>query len=112
MSSKGEASCGPLKKLSKEDRSIIDTANELLNTLEQSHRADLALHLYSTHLLKTLLRNANRKKSLLEIDVFIKTQIKDNWTSWPNPYTVIAVSYTHLDVYKRQTRGASLLTYG
>lgn len=89
MSSKGGASCGPLKKLSKEDRSIIDTANELLNTLEQSHRADLALHLYSTHLLKTLLRNANRKKSLLETGVFIKTQIKDNWTSWPNPYTVI-----------------------
>lgn len=77
------------RKLTKSDKAVIRTANELLESLEQTHRNDLALHLYSTYLLKHLLRAANRKHSQLETDVFIKTQIKDNWTSWPNPYTVI-----------------------
>ncbi|SCU78551.1 LAMI_0A05006g1_1 [Lachancea mirantina] len=68
---------------------LLKDANEILDSLEQSHRNDLALHLYSSHLLKSLLRRANKKRGLLEVDLFIKTQIKDNWTSWPNPGTVI-----------------------
>lgn len=71
------------------DREVIKTANELLNSLEQSHRSDLALHLYSAYLLKTLLHRANDRKHPLEIDHFIKTQIRDNWTSWPDPKTVV-----------------------
>ncbi|AMD22413.1 HGR074Cp [Eremothecium sinecaudum] len=72
-----------------DDRSITNEALELLETLEQQHRHDLTLHLYSIHLLKQLLRKANRRKRALETEVFIKTMIKDNWTSWPSPNIVI-----------------------
>ncbi|SCU88992.1 LAME_0E01860g1_1 [Lachancea meyersii CBS 8951] len=71
------------------NREVLKEANELLESLEHSHRNDLALHLYSTYLLKTVLKAANRKKFALETHTLIKTQIKDNWTSWPNPSTVI-----------------------
>ncbi|SCV01845.1 LANO_0F13828g1_1 [Lachancea nothofagi CBS 11611] len=71
------------------DSAALREANELLETLEHTHRNDLALHLYSTHLLKSVLKAANRKNFALETNTFIKTQIKDNWTSWPNPSTVI-----------------------
>ncbi|CDH08522.1 related to RNA polymerase I-specific transcription initiation factor RRN9 [Zygosaccharomyces bailii] len=71
------------------DRTVIETANELLESLEQAHRADLALHLYSAYLLKNFLSRANEKKYPFEIDQFIRTQIKDNWTSWPSVKTVI-----------------------
>ncbi|SCU83406.1 LAFA_0D03400g1_1 [Lachancea sp. 'fantastica'] len=70
-------------------REALTEANELLESLEHTHRNDLALHLYSTFLLKSVLKAANRKKYGLETNTFIKTQIKDNWTSWPNPSTVI-----------------------
>lgn len=68
---------------------MTDEAVELLETLEQQHRHDLTLHLYSSYLLKQLLRNANRGKRRLKTEVFIKTMIKDNWTSWPSPNTVL-----------------------
>lgn len=71
------------------DREVIKAANELLNSLEQSHRSDLTLHLYSSYLLKTLLRRANERKYGLEIDQFVKTQLRDDWTSWPDPKTVV-----------------------
>lgn len=71
------------------DREVIKTANELLNSLEQSHRSDLTLHLYSSYLLKTLLYRANDRRHPLEVDQFVKTQIRDNWTSWPDPKTVV-----------------------
>lgn len=77
------------KKLSCSDRSVINAANEILNSLEQSHCADLGLHLYSSYLLKKLLFKANEKKYMFEIDQFFKTQIKENWVSWPNPNTII-----------------------
>lgn len=77
------------RRLTVADRSVIDAANDLLKSLEQSHRADLPLHLYSSYLLKNLLNKANEKKHSYEIDQFIRTQIKDSWTSWPNPNTVI-----------------------
>ncbi|CEP62857.1 Rrn9p LALA0_S06e05424g [Lachancea lanzarotensis] len=76
----------PVQKFSQE---VLSEANELLDALEHTHRNDLALHLYSTFLLKSVLKAANRKKYGLETNTFIKTQIKDNWTSWPNPSTVI-----------------------
>ncbi|QLG73532.1 hypothetical protein HG535_0F00420 [Zygotorulaspora mrakii] len=72
------------------DKATIDGANDLLNVLEQSHRSDLSLHLYSSYLLKHLLYKANEKKHWLEIDQFVRTQIKNNWTSWPSPKTVIS----------------------
>lgn len=71
------------------DKNIIATANELLDSLEQSHRSDLTLHLYSTFLLKQLLYKANEKKNWFETDQFIRTQIKNNWTSWPTTRTVV-----------------------
>ncbi|CAR21970.1 Rrn9p [Lachancea thermotolerans CBS 6340] len=77
------------RQLDRVEREVLKEANELLESLEHTHRGDLALHLYSTHLLKSVLKAANRKKFALETNTFIKTQIKDNWTSWPNPSTVI-----------------------
>lgn len=71
------------------DQEIVKSANELLDSLEQSHRTDLALHLYSSYLLKNLLYRANDRKYPLEVDQFVKTQIKDNWTRWPDPSTVV-----------------------
>ncbi|EDO17764.1 hypothetical protein Kpol_541p7 [Vanderwaltozyma polyspora DSM 70294] len=71
------------------DKSIIDTANRLLDSLEQSHRSDLGLHLYSSYLLHVLLYKANEKKHMFEIDQFYRTQVKENWSSWPNPNTII-----------------------
>ncbi|AAS52969.1 AER288Cp [Eremothecium gossypii ATCC 10895] len=70
-------------------KTIANEALELLESLEQQHRHDLTLHLYSAHLLKQLLRKAHKKKRALEAEVYIKTMIKDNWTSWPSPNTVI-----------------------
>ncbi|AGO12627.1 AaceriAER288Cp [[Ashbya] aceris (nom. inval.)] len=70
-------------------KTIASEALELLESLEQQHRHDLTLHLYSAHLLKQLLRKAHKKKRALEAEVYIKTMIKDNWTSWPSPNTVI-----------------------
>ncbi|CUS21438.1 LAQU0S03e02608g1_1 [Lachancea quebecensis] len=77
------------RKLDQAEREVLKEANELLESLEHTHRGDLALHLFSTHLLKSVLKAANKKKFALETNTFIKTQIKDNWTSWPNPGTVI-----------------------
>ncbi|CCD27240.1 Rrn9p NDAI_0K00490 [Naumovozyma dairenensis CBS 421] len=77
------------KKIAQEERELILTANDLLDSLEHSHRTDLTLHLYSSFLLKRLLTKANQKKYPYETEQFIKTQIKDNWVSWPNANTVI-----------------------
>ncbi|QLL34699.1 hypothetical protein HG536_0H00740 [Torulaspora globosa] len=71
------------------DQEVVKTANELLDSLEQSHRSDLALHLYSSYLLKNLLYRANERKHGLEIDRFVRTHIRDNWTRWPDPRTVV-----------------------
>lgn len=78
-----------IHRLSKDDKRVLREANELLNSLEHTHRNDLALHLYSAFLLKSTLKAANRRKFASETSTFIKTQIKDNWTSWPNVNTVI-----------------------
>ncbi|SCU97316.1 LADA_0H05644g1_1 [Lachancea dasiensis] len=78
-----------ISKVSSIDNESLREVNQLLESLEHTHRNDLALHLYSTYLLKTQLRAANRKKFALETETYIKTQVKDNWTSWPNPSTVI-----------------------
>lgn len=77
------------KKLTQEDKQVIESANEILDSLEHVHRTDLALHLYSSFLLKRLLYRANDKKHLFEIDQLVKSQIKDNWVSWPNPNAVV-----------------------
>lgn len=77
------------RRLTQQDKQIIESANEILNSFEHVHRTDLTLHLYSSYLLKKLLYRANEKKHFYEIDQFIKTQIKDNWVSWPNPNVVI-----------------------
>ncbi|QLQ81817.1 hypothetical protein HG537_0G00710 [Torulaspora globosa] len=71
------------------DDEVVKTANELLNSLEQSHRTDLALHLYSSYLVKNLLYRANERKYGLEVDQFLKTCIGDGWTRWPDPRTVV-----------------------
>ncbi|CAI1654310.1 hypothetical protein SEUBUCD646_0M04060 [Saccharomyces eubayanus] len=71
------------------DKETLKMANELLDSLEHSHRVDLSLHLYSAYLLKRLLYRANERKHFYEVNQFVKTQIKDNWTSWPNPNTII-----------------------
>ncbi|CAI4035738.1 hypothetical protein SMKI_13G3890 [Saccharomyces mikatae IFO 1815] len=71
------------------DKETLKSANELLDSQEHSHRIDLSLHLYSAYLLKRLLYRANEKKHFYEVNQFVKTQIKDNWTSWPNPNTII-----------------------
>ncbi|GAV55947.1 hypothetical protein ZYGR_0AZ01190 [Zygosaccharomyces rouxii] len=89
MSSSEEESFEGSARIGTADKSIVDGANELLESLEQSHRADLALHLYSSYLLKNLLYRANEKKHPFEVDQFIKTQIKENWTNWPSSKTVI-----------------------
>ncbi|GAV51152.1 hypothetical protein ZYGR_0AD03350 [Zygosaccharomyces rouxii] len=89
MSSSEEEPFEGSARIGTADKSVIDGANELLESLEQSHRADLALHLYSSYLLKNLLYRANEKKHPYEVDQFIKTQIKDNWTNWPSSKTVI-----------------------
>lgn len=89
MSSSEDESFEGSARIGNADKSVIDTANELLESLEQSHRADLTLHLYSSYLLKNLLYRSNEKKYPFEIDQFIRTQIKDNWTSWPSTKTVI-----------------------
>lgn len=105
--SDGESEDQDSRKLTVADRSVIDAANDLLDSLEQSHRGDLPLHLYSSYLLKNLLSRANEKKHSFEIDQFIKTQIKDNWTSWPNPNTVIDpqsnILYEDATVSEQQT---------
>lgn len=89
MNSSDEESFEGPARIGTSEKSVIDSANELLESLEQSHRADLALHLYSSYLLKNLLYRANEKKHPLEVDQFIKTQIKDNWTNWPSSRTII-----------------------
>ncbi|CCH59156.1 hypothetical protein TBLA_0B03150 [Henningerozyma blattae CBS 6284] len=73
----------------KELRNLIKEANEILNLFETNHQTDLATHLYSTFLLKNLLRRSNRKKYPQEIDAYIKSNIKDSWTSWPNKKNII-----------------------
>ncbi|AJS90938.1 Rrn9p [Saccharomyces cerevisiae YJM1401] len=78
------------------DKETLKSANELLDSLEHSHRVDLSLHLYSAYLLKRLLYKANEKKHFYEVNQFVKTQIKDNWTSWPNPNTIIDPSVDKL----------------
>ena len=77
------------KSLTQEDKQTIESANEILNSLEHIHRTDLTLHLYSSFLLKKLLYKANEKKHFYAVNNFIKTQIKDSWVSWPNPNTII-----------------------
>lgn len=71
------------------DREVVETANELLDSLEQAHRSDLALHLYSSYLLKNLLYRANERKHGVEVEQFVKTHIGDNWTRWPDLRTVV-----------------------
>ena len=44
------------------DKETLKMANELLDSLEHSHRVDLSLHLYSAYLLKRLLYRANERK--------------------------------------------------
>ena len=68
---------------------MIESANEILDSLEHVHRTDLALHLYSSFLLKKLLYRANDKKHFFEINQYVRSQIKDNWVSWPNPNAVV-----------------------
>lgn len=77
------------KKMSKEEREAVTNASEVLNSLEHEHRGDLPLHLYSSFLLKKLLYKANDKKYPYEVDQFVRTQIKDNWVSWPNNHTIL-----------------------
>lgn len=89
MSSSEEEPLNEPTGIGSADKAVIDNANELLDSLEQAHRSDLALHLYSSYLLKTFLYRANEKKHPYEVDQFIRTQIKDNWTSWPSSKTVI-----------------------
>lgn len=76
-------------KLSKELKTIISNANSLLTSLEEEHRHDLAIHLYSSYLLRKLLYQAHEKKHFQEVDIFIRTQIREGWASWPNPNTTI-----------------------
>lgn len=78
-----------VRPLTQEDKQIIESANEILNSLEHVHRTDLTLHLYSSFLLKNLILKANEKEYLHEAAQFIKSEIKDNWVSWPNPTTII-----------------------
>lgn len=74
---------------SKNDRKLIKTAHDVLYDLELEHRNDLTLHLYSTYLLKKLILDQNGKKHLHESNEFIKKQIKDSWTRWPNHEVVL-----------------------
>lgn len=78
-----------VRPLTQEDKQIIESANEILNSLEHVHRTDLTLHLYSSFLLKKLILKANEKEYLQETTQFIKSEIKDSWVSWPNPTTII-----------------------
>lgn len=68
---------------------LRDECLELLRSLEDEQRHDLTLHLYSAYLLKFLIRKSNRKKKALEAEIFIKTLIKENWTSWPSLSAII-----------------------
>ncbi|SSD58913.1 uncharacterized protein SCODWIG_00674 [Saccharomycodes ludwigii] len=65
--------------------------NDILKYLEIQHRQDLATHLYSTFLLKKLLKLANGTdyKHTVLIDRFINCNIKHAWTLWPNENTDI-----------------------
>lgn len=65
---------------------MLNGAEEVLDSLETEHRHDLAIHLYSTHLLKELLWRANGKRHPYEVDQVLRTQLKDNWTSWPGTH--------------------------
>lgn len=78
-----------VRPLTQEDKQIIESANEILNSLEHVHRTDLTLHLYSSFLLKNLILKANEKEYLQEAAQYIKSEIKDSWVSWPNPTTII-----------------------
>ncbi|CCK72117.1 Rrn9p KNAG_0J00340 [Huiozyma naganishii CBS 8797] len=78
-----------LKKIDREQQQTIDSAHELLTTLEYAHRNDLPLHLYSSFLLKKLLCRANERKHAYEVNKFIQHNIKDSWVSWPNENTAI-----------------------
>lgn len=71
------------------DQELVKSANELLNSFEQAHRSDLALHLYSSYLLKNLLHRANDKKYPYELERFVRTQIRESWARWPDPRTVV-----------------------
>ncbi|CCE62619.1 hypothetical protein TPHA_0C04690 [Tetrapisispora phaffii CBS 4417] len=77
------------KNLDKNDLAIFESAKEILETLEHTQRTDLALHLYSSYLLRTLLYKANEKRHIAEIDLLYTTQVKENWVSWPNSNTII-----------------------
>lgn len=48
------------------DKETLKSANELLDSLEHSHRVDLSLHLYSAYLLKRLLYKANEKNIFMK----------------------------------------------
>lgn len=62
---------------------------EILDILDYEHRTDLSLHLYSTFLLKKLIRKANEKKFPLETEQFIKDKLPDSMIQWPSKYTVV-----------------------
>ncbi|KAG0671172.1 hypothetical protein C6P45_001186 [Maudiozyma exigua] len=78
-----------IKSLTREEKQIIESANEILNSLEHVHRTDLTLHLYSSFLLKKLILKANEKEYFQEAKQLIQSEIKDSWVSWPNPATII-----------------------
>lgn len=47
------------------DKGTLKAANELLDSLEHSHRGDLSLHLYSAYLLKKTIIQSKREKTFL-----------------------------------------------
>ncbi|CDO93477.1 unnamed protein product [Kluyveromyces dobzhanskii CBS 2104] len=72
------------------DSQLTREALELLSTLDQEQRTDLSVHLYSAHLLKQLLYRANKdEKKILRTETFVKTVLREGWTAWPTPDSII-----------------------
>lgn len=79
------------------DSHLTKDALELLKTLDNEQRTDLSVHLYSTHLLKHLLKNANKAENkILPTETFLKSSLGRNWTSWPSQNTVIDPNTTSI----------------
>lgn len=62
---------------------------EILDSFEYEHRSDLSLHLYSTFLLKKLIRKANERKFPLETESYLKERLSDDMIKWPNKFSVV-----------------------
>lgn len=82
--------------ISSSNKKIIHDAQEILNFIETTHQNDLSVHLYSAYLLKKMLIRANKKRYHYETNQFIKKNIKESWTRWPNKHTIINPAFDQI----------------